>query len=132
MVKLRAGDWTKLNQDFETKSGKMTLTVTYLLSPGLTFSQRPEDYTNTTGAIGYTAWAAYATPVGRWVVLLCDIAAGHANAFDLSPKVEGTTPQTFTASFLGKSDQQKTVCLAFPPGHGFVTVEKVSITTGDE
>jgi hypothetical protein len=132
VVKLRAGDWTKLTQDFDTKPGTLHLTVTYELSPGATFSQRPEDYTNTTENVGYTAWRAYPTSVGSWVVMLCDIAAGHANIFEVRSDNAAAGPQTFKAGFRAKSDEQKSICLGFPPGKGFITVEKVSITTGDE
>jgi hypothetical protein len=133
VVKLRAGEWTKMTQDFDTKPGTLHLAITYTLSPGLTFSQRAEDYTNTTGNIGYTAWLAYPTSVGAWVVMLCDIAAGHANVFEVPlPSNAPSGAQTFNAGFRAKSDEQKSICFGFPPGKGFITVEKVSITTGDQ
>ncbi len=127
VVKLRNGDWTKVTQDFETKPGVITLSVTYVLSPDLKFSQRPDDYANTTGAIGFTAWRSFSTEVGQWVVMMCDLAAGHANVFTINGKQTGA-PQTFTASFNGKSGEKKNLCLAFPPGQGFVTLQNIALT----
>jgi hypothetical protein len=130
VVKLRAADWTKVNQDFDAHPGMLHFTVTYELSPGSTFSQRPDDYTNTTGSLGYTAWKAYSTSVGRWVMMLCDIAAGHANIFEVPSNNKDSGPQTLDASFQASSNDTKSICLGFPPGKGFITLEKVSVMAG--
>jgi hypothetical protein len=130
VVKLRHNDWTKVTQDFEAKPGSLALSMTYSVSAGLTFSTRPDDYTNVPGSIGFSAWAAFASQPGQWVMMLCDIASGHATFWKITPK-PGTAPQTYNTAFDGmKSDERKTICLAFPPGDGLIIFQKISLTSG--
>ena len=128
VVKLRSGSWTKVQQDFATPPGTLNLAITYTVSPDLKFSTSPDDYTNMTGAVGFTAWRAYPTQIAHWCVLMCDVAAGHANISQFLPQIT-PDPQTVQGTFSRlKSNEQKTICLAFPPGQGTVTFQNISLT----
>ena len=122
VIKLSGRDWTKIYQDFTPTFGKGTLTISYKVSPGTTFSTDRDDYLNVSAGINITAYESFSIGTGDLVAVLINSTRAKAESFDITPQ-PGSTEQTFTAPVekLGKRSAQ-TLYVAFPPGDGKVTL----------
>lgn len=129
IVKLRHGDWSKMSQDFDGKVGEYLLTLTYSVSPDFKFSTRADDYVNTPAKIGLTAFLAFNTAPGEWVLFVTDMGAGHCSYWTISPKTNAPGVQKITTRVnLDSGDSaKKGFYLAFPPGEGFVTLQGITL-----
>jgi len=129
IVPLKDMDWTMVAQDFKGKSASGVMTVTYMVSPDLTFSTKKEDYLNMPDHIGYDAWAPFNTPPGKWIIFMSDFGSDHGSYYEVKPTLHSSDPQTFQTRIKGLTPfEDKTITLAFPPGSGMIIILKVSLT----
>lgn len=130
VVKLRHSDWTQVTQDFDGKVGIYRLSVTYTVSPGLKFSDRPDDYINVPGKLGYSRLRAFTGHLGNWVAIVNDLGAMHYTYWDITPKIDAPGAQTLTlrVQLDSNDDEKKGFYLVFPPGDGFITLQNISLT----
>jgi hypothetical protein len=128
-VKLRHFDWTQVTQDFDGKIGQYLLTVTYSVSSDLKFSDKPDDYVNVPGKLGYTLLRPFNSEPGKWDLILIDIGANHYNYWKITPKVDASSTQIVTVNVQLDSDdtQKKGFCLVFPPGQGVINLQSISL-----
>jgi len=128
IIKLDSSEWTKAAQDFIPIGTDFNFSITYELSADTRFSDAKGDYKNVPGHIGYGLWKPFKIPKGDWMMMISDFGEtikGHY--FPIKPRT-GTDAQTvqFTVSSL-ENREQKTITLAFPPGHGSVIILNVSL-----
>jgi uncharacterized protein len=126
-VKLKSAKWTKVTQDFDSRSGNLRLIIVYSVSLDFKLSDRGNDYTDLPQNIDLSYWDPFATNTGTWVAMLCDVAGRHQTYVEIPPPPAASNSQTFTHVLTATSDQKKTICLAFPPGQGTITLHKVSL-----
>jgi hypothetical protein len=128
IIVLKHTAWTKIAQDFKINAANAVLTITYQLSPELTFSDKPEDYTGVPAQLGW-GWKPFNGPAGDWMI---DVTAedGIHGTHNFVKAVLGTgKPQTYRAQFKGLAPGDgQTLTLAFPPGDGTVVILNVSVT----
>jgi len=129
VVSLRSGDWTKISQIFEGKSGNYILTITYATTPNLTVSDRDEDYKNTTQKMGLAGLPPESTKVGDWVLIMVDTGISRFNYWEIPPVLNGTGVQTIKTQVSLKSDDnhEKAFYLGFPPGSGTINLQSVTL-----
>ena len=128
IVPLKHLDWTKVAQDFHGKSDHGLLTITYMVSPDLAFSNKPDDYENMPDHIGYDGWGAFNTPPGNWVVFVSDFGSSRGTYYEIKPKLGSSGPQTYRAKISGLTPlDDKTITLAFPPGTGTLVILNVYV-----
>jgi hypothetical protein len=130
VVKLRPGDWTQVVQDFEGGIGQYKVTITYVPSPDLKFSDKPEDYKNVPGHLGYTALSQFSMTPGKWALIINDLGAGHYMYWKIEPKIGGTAAQTLNlrVQLDSQAAAEKGFILIFPPGSGFINIQNISMT----
>ena len=128
IVPLKHVAWAKVAQDFKGKIASGVVTITYMVSPDLAFSEKPEDYTNIPSQLGW-GWKSFNTPQGEWMVFIDDLNSIHGAYYLIKPKLGSSAPQTFRIRVTGLTPlEDKTITLAFPPGTGTVVVLSVSLT----
>ncbi len=127
---LKPHTWIKIVQEFKTPSSSVTLNVTYKLAANTVFSDKKEDYQNVPHAIGFDGWLPFNGKQGGFMTMLSDFAKSRIFYDTVMPKADSTDPQTFrtTISSLIPEDE-KTLCLCFPPGTGAVILLHVSLDT---
>jgi hypothetical protein len=131
IIPLKHLDWTKVAQDFKGKSASGVMTITYMVSPDLAFSTKPDDYVNMPDHIGYDAWQAFNTPPGQWIVFLSDFGSAHGTYYEIKPKLGSSDVQTYREPVRGLTPfEDKTITLAFPPGSGTLVILSVSLEDG--
>jgi len=129
IIPLKHVAWTKVAQDFKGKSTGGVLTITYMVSPDLAFSDKSDDYQNMPDHIGYDGWAAFNTPPGQWVFFVSDFGSSRGIYNTIKPTLGSSTPQTYHAKIRGLTPlEDKTLTLAFPPGTGTVVILSISFT----
>jgi hypothetical protein len=128
VVKLRAGDWTKVTQDFDGKVGHYILTINYSVSPDLKFSQVADDYTNVPGKVGFSRLNPFNSDPGEWAVVINDLGALHYNYWKITPNLT-TGVQSVKANVNLDSDDsyKKGFYLLFPPGSGVITLQGITL-----
>jgi hypothetical protein len=150
-VDLHSTSWTKVTQEIhQYKShGPMLLTIVYQTSPDLSFSTHEEDYTNLGPLTGFGG--ATILPSKGEITAFIDMpppsrsSMTSANGIDtvliypdlvasasFAPKT-AQSPQTFTVKLsppVGTHDDVPTFVLAIPPGHGSITITKISLLPG--
>jgi hypothetical protein len=128
IVPLR-GIWSKVEQDFHGKSTSGILTITYMVSPDLAFSTKPDDYVNMPDQIHFDGWQPFNTPPGAWIVFITDFGSAHGTYYEITPKLGSSTPQTYKAQVEGLTPlEDKTITIAFPPGTGKFVLLSVALT----
>jgi hypothetical protein len=130
VVKLRVGDWTKVTQDFTGKVADYILTITYALSSGLEFSDRPDYYADVTTKLGFTNYfVPFSSQKDKWVIIITDRGLNHYTYWKVSPTLGSTDVQTVQCEVSLDSDEThpKSFCLGFPPGSGFVNLQSISL-----
>jgi hypothetical protein len=133
VVNLRSGDWTKINQDFDGKEGNYILTITYIPSPGLTLSQRGEDYQNTAQKMGLAGLPPINTKPGNWCLLLVDTGVNRFTYWELTPTLNASGVQTIKTQVTLKSSDEHTkgFYLGFPPGDGSINLQSITLVPFD-
>jgi hypothetical protein len=129
ILELRGADWDKIQQDFHGKSTSGVLTVTYMVSPDLAFSDKPEDYANIPDLIHYDGWKPFSIPQGNLIVIIADFGTARGTYYPIKPKLGSSEPQTFRAEVHGLTPlEDKTITIACPPGSGKLVILSVSMT----
>jgi len=151
MVELHSTTWTKVTQELRGKPAppSAVLTITYQVSPGFKLSDRTSDYGNCGPNVGFgganitsrpgevvafidvppLSRSSVAPSGGMTMITIYDDSVSHAN---FAP-VTDQSPQTFTVRMHPPpptADSHQTLCLAFPPGNGSITISKISLTSG--
>jgi hypothetical protein len=125
---LKSSHWISGFQDFKGKGGNAVLTITYVVAPDTSFSQKPEDYQNTPDKIGWDAWPSYNTPIGSFVVFIGDPSHYFFNFYPVQPKMNETGVQKFTVTVYSMAPwTSKSIAISFPPGQGTVVVQSVTL-----
>ena len=130
IIPLRSHTWTKIVQDFRTDSSSVTLHITYKLSSDATFSTLDDDYVNVPHSIDFDAWAPFNGKKGGWMTMVSDFTKARIFYNNVMPKPGSTDEQTVTETINSLiPEDDKTICLAFPPGTGAVILLHVSLDT---
>ena len=125
-VELRA-EWTKVIQNFDAKRGDYTVSITYSLTPGTTFTADEKDYRKVPKKLGFDALQEFRVKKGEWAIIITDRKRFVHCA--IKPPEAGNGEQTITGNFkLGYNGDDQTFCLAFPPGNGVVTIQNIALT----
>ncbi len=131
LLKLSSRDWVKVTQDFRPLAAAGTLTVVYELSDGLTFSTDFDDYKNIPAKIDYANFQSFDILAGKWIMTIFESADTQLKYYAITPKT-GTQLQTFKTRIEGLVVRDdKTICIAFPPGRGTVTLHHVGLSDGE-
>jgi len=127
IIVLKPHSWTKVVQEFKTRSAAVSLNLTYKVAPGTVFSTKDDDYAGIPEKIDFNNWKPFNGKVGGWMVLLSDFAKERIFYNYIIP-VSGSDqpPVTGTYDSLIPEDD-KTLCLAFPPGTGAIILLHVSL-----
>lgn len=129
IIPLKDLDWRKVAQDFKGRIANGVLTVSYMVSPDLAFSNKPDDYSNIPHHIDYDHWKPFNIPLGSWIIFISDFGTDHGTYYMINPKLGSSDPQEFQAKISNLTPlEDKTITLAFPPGSGTVVILKVSLT----
>ena len=129
ILPLRGADWDKAQQDFHGKGAEGILTITYLVSPDLAFSQNANDYANIPDLLHMDGWKPFEIPAGNWLVFVTDFGTVHGTYYKIAPKLGSSQPQTMRAKVHGLTPlEDKTITIACPPGTGKLVILSVSIT----
>jgi len=130
IVPLKAHAWTKIVQEFKTRSSAATLNITYMIAPKTTFSQKDEDYQNVPHSIEFDAWGPFDGKRNNFVAIVTDVINYRLFNDNVAPKLNSTGKQTYSAMVDSMvPDDEKTLCLTFPPGTGAVILLHVSLDT---
>jgi hypothetical protein len=129
VVNLRSGEWTKIGQDFDGGTGDYILTVTYVSSPGIKFSQRADDYQNTTLKMGLVGLSPVNTTLGDWCIMVVDSGVSRFTYWQITPTLNATGVQTIKAHVTLKSgsSHKKGFYLGFPPGEGTINLQSITL-----
>jgi len=129
IIPLKAHEWTKIVQEFKTNNSSLILNITFKMAPNTVFSTKDEDYTNVPHSIGFDAWLPFNGKRGGWMTMVSDFTKMRIFYDTIIPK-PGNDQETYdeTINSLVPEDE-KTVCLAFPPGTGAVILLHVSMDT---
>ena len=130
IVPLKAHAWTKIVQEFKTNSASATLNVTYKIAPNTTFSQKDEDYQNVPHSIGFDAWYPFDGKRNTFIAMVCDVLSYRMTSDNVAPNFTSTAKQSYTEAIDSMiPDDEKTLCLTFPPGTGAIIILHVSLDT---
>jgi hypothetical protein len=122
------GTWTKLTQNFDTKKGHYVLSVTFTITPDTTFVKEEKEYRKIPAKLGFSDLKEFHLKRGEWCIIVTNLAARRYEYCGVKPLKDDSSVQTMTGEIDLKSDSNgDTFCLAFPPGHGFVTLQSVSM-----
>jgi len=130
VIVLKPHTWTKVVQEFKTRSSAVTLNLSYKLMPNTSFSAKDEDYDNVPHSIGFEAWAPFKGKKGGWMFMLSDFTKARIFFNTIMPNFSATDQQPVTDTFGSLvPEDEKTLCLTFPPGTGAVILLHVSLDT---
>ena len=125
-LKLSAGKWSPVSQQFRPLATSGILTIVYKFSDGLTFSSRPNAYRNVPGRLGYTGDRSPNPEIGHWIAFLAEGGNPLLNLFEITPKMDNSL-QTIHIQIKDMAAREDTfLVLAFPPGDGKVILYRVS------
>lgn len=130
ILPLRGADWDKVQQDFKGQGTIGVLTITYMLSPSLTFSTDSTNYTNIPDALHIDGWQPFGVTPGNWVVFITDFGTNSGTYFYIKPKLGIAEPQTIRIAVRNLTPfSDKTITIGFPPGSGTLVLLGVSIVS---
>jgi hypothetical protein len=124
-------------------SGNIQLTIAYQVTPDFSLSNRPDDYVNIAPVVNLDGAnlgthpgrvlaffdvppISRSTPIGGNVIVINDDKIARV---EFTPKID-PKPQTFTAKLFAPPCSHyttETFGLCFPPGHGTITLTKISV-----
>ena len=123
------GTWTKMTQNFDSKKGHYLINVTFTITPNTTFATEEKDYRKIPKKLSFTALKEFGLQRGEWCIIVTNLAAHRYVHCAVKPEKEDSSVQTMTGEInLERDSDGDTFCLAFPPGHGVVTIQSVSLT----
>ena len=123
-------DWTKFTQIFDAPKGHYVVSITFTFAPDTAFSADEKDYRKVPEHLGYTALKKFRIKRGDFCFIVTDTAAGKFVYCGVKPTSNDSTSQTVRGQLdLDANADQQTFCVAFPPGHGVITVQNVSMTS---
>jgi hypothetical protein len=130
IIPLKPHRWTKITQDFRTKASQLVLTMTYVFSPGLTFSSKDDDYKNIPHQIDNELYGSFDLKPTEWMVLFTDFGNGAKGAYyTMDAKTGSSEPQTVHMDVKDLSPlEDEVITIAFPPGTGNVVLQSVSLS----
>jgi hypothetical protein len=148
-VDLHSSSWTNVTQELRDKAApaSVAVTITYQVSSDFKLSDHAEDYGNCAPNVGFGG-ANVPAEQGKVVVFvdvpplsrssisattsgntLVTIYNDHVAYSEFAPATD-QTPQTYTVRMFvppPTPDSHQTLCLAFPPGSGSITITKISM-----
>lgn len=125
LIKLSRRDWMSVSQDFRPLGSAGKLTVVYKLSDDIAFSTITDDYVNVPAHMGFNAFMSFNIPPGHWIALFLETARNEMDYYNVTPK-SGSATQTYKDNITNLVPREdKTICLAFPPGSGTITIYHV-------
>jgi hypothetical protein len=129
IIPLKDRQWTKITQNFRTKTNRLIMTVVYVLSPGLTFSDRDEDYTDIPKQIDNELYRPFNLGKHQWLALFTDFGNGAKGTYyRLNTKLGSTEIQVIRAPVSQLSPlEDEVLTIAFPPGQGNVVLQNISL-----
>jgi len=128
IVPLKHVSWSKVAQDFRGKIASGFLTITYRVSPDLTFSDKADDYTDVPNQLGW-GWKSFNTPPGAWMVFISAMGDTKGTYYKIPPKLGSGTPQTIRLKVNELTPlEDQTLTFAFPPGNGTVVILNVALS----
>jgi len=128
IIVLKPRNWTKIVQEFKSDTATVHLNISYQLAPNTVFSTKEEDYKNVPNKIDFNGWLPFNGKVGSWMVMLSDFAKERIFYNSVESSANPTAPQNFSCSYNSLiPEDEKTLCLAFPPGTGAVILLHVSL-----
>jgi len=129
LLKLSRRDWTRVTQNFRPLHSEGILTVTYKFSDDLVFSKDIADYTGVPALMGFTSYRPFNIKPGNWIALFIESATSEMEYYNITPK-PGPDAQTYKGNIHDLVPRvDKTLCLAFPPGTGSITIIHVGLDT---
>ena len=129
IIPLKEHSWTKITQDFRTKSADLELKIDYLLAPGTQFSSSPDDYVNIPKQIDNLMYLTFNISPQQLIVQFTDFGNGaKGEYFKFAPKFDSTALQTLHAQVSDFTPlEHEVVTIAFPPGKGYVVLQDISL-----
>jgi hypothetical protein len=129
IIPLKDREWTKITQNFRTKASELVFTVTFVFSPGLTFSDRDEDYVNIPKQIDNNLYLSFDLGKKQVMALFTDFGNGAKGVYyKFDPKLGTDEVQTLRANVTQLSPlEDEVVTIAFPPGQGNVIIQSVTL-----
>jgi hypothetical protein len=128
VIKLSRRDWTRVSQDFRPLNANGVLTVVYKFSDNLAFSTDPDDYKNVPQKMNFGAFKPFDIKAGNWIALFIETARFEMDYYNITPLASSDT-QTYKGDISGLVPRvDKTICLAFPPGVGTITLLHVGLS----
>jgi hypothetical protein len=122
-------EWTKFTQIFDAPKGHYVVSITFVLTPGTAFAGEVKDYRKVPKKLGFSALKEFRLKRGEFCFIVTDAAAKRFAYCGVKPLRNDSASQTVTGELpLDQPADQQTFCVAFPPGHGVVTVQSVSMT----
>ena len=129
LLKLSRRDWTRVTQNFRPLHSEGILTVTYKFSDDLVFSKDIADYTGVPARMGFNSYRSFNIRPGNWIALFIESANLEMEYYNITPK-PGPDEQTYKGNIHDLVPRvDKTICLAFPPGTGSITILHVGLDT---
>jgi hypothetical protein len=134
VVRLSPASWTRVYQTFPGNRGTLySIEVTYRLSPGLTFSQNPADYTDVSQRLqisGFANFKSMGISPGNCYGTLGDPSSGRLACEVFAPQPGSTAVQDYPHDYPSiPAFGNNTFALAFPPGAGSVTLLTAYVTS---
>ena len=129
IIPVKHSAWSKVSQDFKSKTGAGTLTITYLVSPDLAFSTKDEDYDNMPEHLGW-GWKSFKIPTGSWMISLNDSTGLSGYHYAIKASGAPGAPQTCTLTLKATPNDKNTLTICIPPGAGTFVLLNVSVTGG--
>jgi len=130
ILPLRGADWDIIAQDFRGKGASGVLTITYMITPDVTFSTKPEDYDNIPDLMHMDGWKPFKIDPGEWVAFIADFGdKTKGEYYKIKPKMGLTGTQTVKTKFSKLTPMEdKTLTIGFPPGTGNIVILNISFT----
>jgi len=127
VVTLNPTAWTRVYQTFASDAGTLySIEVTYKLSPDLSLSKDPADYTDISKRLqidGFENYRSLAIPPGYCYGTLGDPNSNRIAMEIFGPLPRSTDVQDYQHSYPSiPPGGSKTFALAFPPGTGTITL----------
>jgi hypothetical protein len=128
VIKLKPHEWSRVEQEFELKAGTYTLHVVLTLLPNLHFSTDYSDYKELGHSLQFSdPYNLVDADTGQWAVVVDDPTAGKSLHWTIDPtRPSGQQSYTFTVTDINFDNRQMLI-IGFPPGHGLVILQNVTL-----
>jgi hypothetical protein len=132
MVTLNPASWTRIYQTFPSDKGTgYSIEVTYRVSPNLTLSKDPADYTEISKRIdipGFERFGSIGIQPGEFYGTIGDPSSTTMAMEVFSPQLGSSDVQDYQHTYPSvPAFGSKTFALAFPPGSGTVAILTVYV-----